>query len=375
MHLRQCEIVQDVDKLKVDIQKTCMEHKTIKKWAYILHDKDDTRPHYHIALYFGVGVDTVNVAKWFELGYKDGDGVEHTGEQFVERLKGRWTDLLLYLTHGNDSQRSKHRYSESDVVANFDFITEIEASKILGDFEHYSYAQQLQYVNSLPISEKPAAFSKLEKLWKLHCQVLTLSSDRQLQVVFVVGKGGTGKTYYAKKLLNSLGYDFCISSSSNDPFQDYMGQKAIILDDLRDKSFDLEDLLKVLDNNTSSSVKSRFSNKVFNGEMIVITSPVPLVYWYKDYQYATFDNLLQLFRRISCYVEVRDTEITVYSDGVGKDGKPAGIGQVFKNEVYGLRQEKKPKLDYQFIFGKICESVDDKECPFNEPSQMKITNT
>ena len=77
--------------------------------------------------------------------------------------------------------------------------------------------------------------------------------------------------------------DFCVSSSSNDPFQDYMGQKAIILDDLRDKAFingngtdNFEDLLKILDNNTNSSDKSRFNNKVFNGEVIVITSSVPL---------------------------------------------------------------------------------------------------
>ena len=38
------EIVTDADKLKVDIQETCMKYKTIKQWAYILHDKDDTRP-------------------------------------------------------------------------------------------------------------------------------------------------------------------------------------------------------------------------------------------------------------------------------------------------------------------------------------------
>lgn len=51
--LRHCEIVQDVDKIKVDIQATCMKYRTIKQWAYIIHDKDDTRPHFHIYLNFG----------------------------------------------------------------------------------------------------------------------------------------------------------------------------------------------------------------------------------------------------------------------------------------------------------------------------------
>ena len=53
MNLKHYEIVIDQDKLKVDIQQTCMEYRTIKKWAYNLHDKDDTRHHYHIYVNFG----------------------------------------------------------------------------------------------------------------------------------------------------------------------------------------------------------------------------------------------------------------------------------------------------------------------------------
>ncbi len=231
----------------------------------------------------------------------------------------------------------------------------------------------LKYVDTLPISEKAATFSKLRKLWELRCQILTLNTDRQIQVVFVTGKGGTGKTYYAKKLLNSLDYDFCISSSSNDPFQDYMGQKAIILDDLRDSSFEFEDLLKTLDNNTSSSVRSRFSNKVFNGEMIVITSSVPLVYWYKELQFNRTETLDQLYRRISCYVVVTDKEITVYDDGIDSYGKPKGLGQVFKNELADMKKENKPKFDYKSAFGKICETPPDGDNVFEKQAvQQKI---
>ena len=363
MNLKMCEISTDVDKLKVDLQATFMKYSTIKKWAYIIHDKDDTRPHYHIALHFGgASVDTKQVAEWFQLGYVDKDGNEQTGEQFVERVKcKRWSGVVTYLVHGQDSQKNKYQYPISEVHANFNIETEIANEKILGNFEQYSYAQQLQYVNSLPLSEKAQAFSKLRKLWELQCQILTLNTDRQIQVVFITGKGGTGKTYYAKKLLASQGYDFCVSSSSNDPFQDYMGQKSIILDDMRDTAFEFEDLLKLLDNNTSSSVKSRFSNKVFNGEMIVITSSVPLIFWYKQLQYDKNDTLQQLYRRISCYVVVTETEITVYDNGLDKYGKPHGLGQVFKNELAEKKKESKPKIDFKSMFGKICQSFDDGE--------------
>ena len=157
------EIVTDKDKLSVDIQATCMKYKTIKQWAYILHDKDDTRPHYHIYLNFGTSsCDTSLVAKWFNLP-----------ENFIEKVKGRKVDVLLYLTHGNDTQKNKHQYSPSEVVANFDFGSEIEQSKIIGDFEHYSYAEQVAYVNTLPISEKATAFTRLKNCgsWSVNAQV------------------------------------------------------------------------------------------------------------------------------------------------------------------------------------------------------------
>lgn len=356
MQLRQCEIVQDKDKLKVDIQAVCMKYTTIKQWAYILHDKDDTRPHYHIYLNFGTSsLDTATIAKWFSLGYEK-DGKEYSGEQFVGKIRYRKTSALMYLTHENEAQKYKHIYDRSEVTANFDFGSEIDQSKIIGNFEHFSYAQQLGYVNSLPIAEKAKAYSQLRKLWELYCQCETLKSERNLEVVFICGKGGTGKTFYAKKMLTNLGYDFCISSSSNDPFQDYAGQRAMILDDLRDGSFELADLLKILDNNTNSSVRSRFNNKVFNGKMIVITSSVPLVYWYPMCKFR-HDSLEQLYRRIGSYVEVPETSVTVYGEGVGTNGKPQGLGRIFRNEVQDFVKQPSVRTDLTSVFEGFCDEL------------------
>lgn len=346
MRKKHCEVVSNVEYLKVDIQDVIRSKKSIKQWAYILHDKDDTKPHYHIYLNFGkTSVEFADVANWFGLT-----------ENFVSEVKGRKVDMLEYLTHSNAGQEHKHRYSPKEVIANFDFESEIAVSKILGNFEQFSYAQQLEYVNSLSIEEKTKAHTKLDKLWKLHCQCLVLNPDRNIDVMFIHGKGGTGKTYYAKKLLAKMGYDYCVSSSSNDPFQDYMGQKAIILDDLRDKAFEFEDLLKLLDNNTASSVKSRFSNKVFNGKMIVITSTVPLSFWYKEYQYSKNDTLLQLYRRITSYVVVSEHFVEVFKE-IDERGRPSGLPRVFVNEIPALKATKPDRTDFSVFFGEMLEDA------------------
>ena len=344
IYLKHCEVVSQPEYINGKVGDIIRAHKVIKKYAYILHDKDpDTSPHYHIYLNFGrTGIPLPDIAKWFGLQ-----------ESCVERIKGRPVDVLKYLVHGNDSQINKHQYDYSEVVANFDFLAEIESDKVLGDFEKYSYAQQLQYVNNLPVSEKTQAFTKLEKLWKIYCQCLVLNNDRDIDVMFIDGKGGTGKTYYAKKLLTQMGYDYCVSSSSNDPFQDYLGQKAIILDDLRDSVFDFEDLLKMLDNNTASSVRSRFTNKVFNGKLIVITSTVPLSYWYRSYQYSdNKDEINQLYRRIRSYVKVTHDLVSVYNQ-IDERGRPTGIPYVYKNEIPELKKQNRSRTDYAAIFGEM----------------------
>ena len=178
--------------------------------------------------------------------------------------------------------------------------------------------------------------------------------------MFISGKAGTGKTYYAKKLLESMKYDYCISSSSNDIFQDYKGQRAIILDDLRDENIEFVDLLKTIDNNTQSSVYSRFQNKVFVGKMIVITSSVPIKFWYRDMQYNQREDLKQLYRRINSYVMVTETEVRLY-DGFAEDGSPMGQPVIYENEIPKLKREQRKKFDFKSAFDNLFNPMQELE--------------
>ena len=361
---KECEVMNYVQYFKDLFFFFFLFHKTIKKYAFILHDKDYNEkgvlesPHYHIYLQFGrATVPFDMVANWF--------GVE---PQYVNKVH-KTGSILEYLTHSNESQKFKHQYSPEEVTANFDFVKEAEIESMLGDFTKYSYAQQLMYVNSLSQDKRIPAFNQLQKFWKLECEVRSLQSDRNIEVVFICGKGGTGKTYYAKKLLEQMGYDYCISSSSNDMWQDYKGQWAMILDDVRDSSMPFADMLKMIDNNTSSSVASRYANKVFNGKLIVLTSSIPPKFWYRSVQrdggrnfVVSDEDLNQFYRRITCYIHMTDKHITIFNEGLDNIGNPKGLGQVLVNGVAQLKQEKKEHTDFGGIFSKFCPQ--DTESPF-----------
>lgn len=118
--------------------------------------------------------------------------------------------------------------------------------------------------------------------------------------MLIEGAEGSGKSTYAISLCVSNKKSYCVSSSSNDALQNYTCEDVLILDDLREDAFKFADLLKLLDNHIMSSVKSRYKNKYFLGDMIIITTKKPLRTWYKDIDDID-ETKNQLYRRINLY--------------------------------------------------------------------------
>lgn len=115
-----------------------IEKKSIKEWAYILHDKDtwnqdawdafvdkngeepewvvgQVKPrHWHVVLKVSPALTVNQIAKWFNVD-----------PNFVEVKKGHNTflDCVAYLTHESKKQQllGKHRYADDEVKANFEF--------------------------------------------------------------------------------------------------------------------------------------------------------------------------------------------------------------------------------------------------------------
>ena len=99
-----------------------LHNRSIRSWAYILHDKDKTVTHYHLVFRTFDAWTCAQVEKWFK-GFTDEHG--EAVNTLVERAKDLHA-LGDYLTHSDpDSiEAGKYRYNKTDIKSNglFDLV-------------------------------------------------------------------------------------------------------------------------------------------------------------------------------------------------------------------------------------------------------------
>lgn len=302
------------------------ENNAIKDYAYIVHDMDDKKAHAHIAIRTIDTRNSDNVAKWF--GVLD---------NAVGRVKGRWSDILKYLTHRNSTD--KHQYDDDLVKSNFDWKKAIEKSEentrlndiieniANGNIREYNYTNHITDKEYIRYKQKIVdAFNyRKDKL---------RGSKREMENVYIVGQSGSGKTTYAKMICEEKNYSYFVSSGSNDVLDGYMGEDVIILDDLRPSCMGLSDLLKMLDNNTASTVKSRYKNKTLECKMIIITTVLPIETFFNNVFSEEHEPIIQLKRRCKTYIDMSHDNMNIYMyDSEVRDYDVIGT---FKNPVSAM---------------------------------------
>lgn len=296
MKVRMIELSQQLKYIDIAKVKFVLDNKVcIKDYAYIIHDKDvGVESHIHLMMRFDNAYDTKHVAQWFCVA-----------EQYLCKIKGKFGDALLYLTHGNAP--TKYQYAVDEVVSNFDFQNEkvsggdsrrIEIEKLIDDgvikeYNLYKYIDVVEYDKYKKSIDN--AFSFRAKRLR--------GVERKMNCIFISGGSQTGKTTFAKQWAVDQGYDFFVSGSSNDPFDGYEGQDCIILDDLRPSDWKFSDLLKILDNNTASMVKSRYKNVLLECKVVVITTILDIDDFYKKLQEYDDEPIIQLKRRCSVMIK------------------------------------------------------------------------
>ena len=332
-NVKRCEIVSnlyDIDGNTLfdldNMQLIIASKKCIKDWSYIIHDKDtyteaDERknpehkagmlkaPHIHLLLRFADNQpqNTQFIAKWFKVA-----------ENFVNKIKGKWEDAVLYQTHRNASD--KYQYDIENVNCNFDYVAICEESEgnkknplqealeriLSGEIREYNKTIE---IDNLLLVQCSRQISEAFKIRQEHLQATM--QERNMDCIFITGPAGVGKSTLAKRIAQSKGLTYYMSSSSNDILNFYEQQPCIILDDMRPSVLGLSDLLKLLDNFNATSVKSRYKNKYVNADLIIITTVLNIDDFYANVFSEQQEPVNQLKRRCGTYIRMDRENILV----------------------------------------------------------------
>jgi cytidylate kinase len=298
----------------------------IKDWVWILHDKDKytkedeeknkehkentlKKAHYHVYIRCKESTDSKYIAAAFNVP-----------EQYVQAVKGKWVDVLLYATHKN--KQEKYQYSDEEVHSNFNFaeVRDREEEKKKSNLKLEDIIQKIEcgelrefnYTEYISMADYVKFERQLTRAFKYRTDKLK-GVDRKMDCIYIVGESGCGKTTYAKKIAKEQGMSFYVSSGSNDVLDDYKGQDCIILDDLRPSCLGLSDLLKMLDNNTASTVKSRFKNKVLECKLIIITTTLDISTFFRNVFAEEKESAIQLYRRCGTMIKMNINDMDVFS--------------------------------------------------------------
>lgn len=337
---RTCEIVQQLEYMSQEDVEAGLDHNAVQDYAYILHDKDvhedgtPVAPHWHIMIRFKRPVQTESLCKWF--GIKT---------NMIGYILGTFGDAVAYLTHRNKPE--KYQYLDEEIKSNYDFKVEVEKAlskkkasqrkeEIIelirsGIVREYNYTE---YITALEYDKFKRA---IDNAFTYRRDTLK-SLDRHMNVIYIYGGSGTGKTTYAKQLATNKGLSCYISSGSNDPLDGYKGQDCLILDDIRPGDFLLSDFLKILDNNTQSTVKSRYKNKLLECQYLIVTTSFDIPVFFDLLLDSEGESVKQMERRCTLKIQMGINTMTtyVYQPVSGKYKKVS----ILKNpvsEVYNKR--------------------------------------
>lgn len=379
---------------------------SIKKYILIIHDKDvydhDVKdddgnithskgekkaPHFHAFLSFGsTNVSFEQAAKWFNVE-----------PQYTLKIKGRYADAVKYALHLNAPE--KYQYSPEDACANFDILDYIkredekQAQKVEIDSiidrignEEIKYGEIGNYIPlSLYVNDPHIKYqiddafqyvamkyidkiingeikrynvaqiidgglysrfrTKFESAFKTQLDRKKRERNRDMKCIFITGDSGSGKTTYAKQIAEQRHLDYFVSSGSNDPLDSYSDEPCIILDDLRPSCMGLSDLLKMLDNNTASTVKSRYYNKYIMCDLIIITTTLSIDNFFNQVFQEEKETIIQLKRRCSVLMTMTVDTVSIqnYDPALREYTKPITIPNPVKYIV------KEPKTQDEIL--------------------------
>ena len=277
----------DLDHTSLEVIMEGVSHKSITKWAYVLHDKDVytkedvekeiarlkkeykkchnalmiteeeyiathakakigalKNKHWHVALYCDSAVSADTIAKWFGLP---------TNMLEFPKGRGAFMECVEYLTHEAEKQQAlgKYRYPDEEVTANFDWRSELDkfqqsrlrSGKPLSDRDNQRYAVLYdgKTLRQCIAEDKIGYMKDIDKLKKYRLEYITNQKPPKTRInYYICGKGGVGKGLISRAIARSLYPEykddediFFEVGAKGVAFDGYDGQPVIIWNDRR----------------------------------------------------------------------------------------------------------------------------------------------
>lgn len=282
---------------KEDIHEILDSWSKKKKMSYyfIEHNEDEENVHYHIVLEFAHPTDFDTIKKKFPYG-----NIRECLKSYDGKSKIHYS--VRYLTHADHP--AKHQYGWEEVITN-------NASKLEDYKVPHALSMKVRLKNVIDqiIAGEIKEFeidkidsdlyihknNALKKAFEYRAALLNQDPNRNIIVVGCIGAPRVGKTTFMKEYAKKQNMSYCLSSASNDVWSSYKSQDAFLLDDANFDNIKIEDMMKMLDPLNNTGNKSRYYNKFFVGDIIVVISNIPIQDWYWDEESVHREALLKRF--------------------------------------------------------------------------------
>lgn len=168
---------------------------------------------------------------------------------------------------------------------------------------------------------------------------------REVEVIFLFGNAGTGKTSTIYESNNMD--DVYFTSPGTHPFDLYKGQSVIVFDDFRDTDIPLNQMLRYLDR-YPCTLAARFADKIACYTKVYISSNISL---YKMYECADYYSRNAFKRRITRYYEYYDREIFEYKIVRGEKiliDTDINVNSEYSRKIANRNKSEKSEIEKQY---------------------------
>ena len=286
-----------------DIKSMLEDWASTKKLTYyaIEHTKADeywNGKHYHIVLDFH-GTTTVGtqVKKRFPFGYIETCGKIKRCVQYLVHLNDFTKEQYKWESVAHNDDKGLDRFKVKMGGLNFDEILRKIGNGDIREYEVVNYLDPVTYAK-----KKRQIDNAVEYYINKRIQNPERTDKDKIRTIVIQGPTRLGKSDIAKALCKAQNKSFCMSGSSNDPWEPYRGQDCMILDDLRDNSFSLSTMIKMLDPYNSTPIQRRYHNAVFLGDEIIITTNEKIWEFYSG-ETVEAESRKALFSRIELILD------------------------------------------------------------------------